>query len=165
MDPVVRRIRPGDGRELRAVRLAALLDSPSAFGSSHAREVDRPDDEWDRRAERSSSGTDAATCLAWIGDRPVGIVGAYRADGSPDVVELVSMWVAPAARRSGTGRSLVLAAVRWATETGATSVALWVTEGNEPAFALYETMGFVPTGDVRPLPSDPNLSELRMRLR
>ena len=74
------------------------------------------------------------------------------------------MWVAPEARRSGSAGRLVGAVLEWASESAAESVMLWVTEGNAPARALYESMGFCVTGEHKPLPSDPAHTEVRMRL-
>jgi hypothetical protein len=39
---------------------------------------------------------------------------------------------------------------------------LWVTAGNDPAYRLYTSHGFAPTGLRQPLPGRPNLEELRM---
>ena len=39
-----RRIRPDDGALLREVRLAALLDTPSAFASTHGAESQNSDE-------------------------------------------------------------------------------------------------------------------------
>ena len=75
------------------------------------------------------------------------------------------MWVAPSARSGGIGRRLVTAVVDWARTIDADRVELWVTDGNEPARRLYARHGFVVTGDVTPLPSDPCRHEVRMRLR
>jgi hypothetical protein len=50
VDVTVRRVRADEGPVLKAIRLAALLESPSAFGSTHAAEVDQPDDDWTSRA-------------------------------------------------------------------------------------------------------------------
>jgi ribosomal protein S18 acetylase RimI-like enzyme len=46
----------------------------------------------------------------------------------------------------------------------ATSVQLWVTETNTDARRLYESCGFVLSGGRQPLPSNPLLSEVAMRL-
>lgn len=94
---------------------------------------------------------------------PVGLVGAYRERVEQPHVELVSMWVAPAGRRCGTGRLLVQAVLDWAHETGADAVELSVTVGNVAAQRLYERMGFESDGGYQPLPSDPCRNELRMR--
>ena len=74
------------------------------------------------------------------------------------------MWTAPEVRRTGVGLLLVCAVIDWAAETGASSVALWVTLGNSPARVLYESMFFPETGEYRPLPSDPCADEIRMLL-
>jgi ribosomal protein S18 acetylase RimI-like enzyme len=164
MEIDVRRIRPEDGPELAAVRLAALSESPFAFGSTYAAEVERTDDEWSDRARWASSGAERITLLARSVERTIGIAGGYREERQPDQVHLVSMWIAPEARRSGLGQRLVGAVIEWAEVTDASSVGLWVTRGNTPAQLLYESMGFRETGDHQPLPSDPCKDEVRMVL-
>lgn len=147
---------------LKAVRLAALVDSPSVFASTHEREVAFTDAEWAGRAAAGAQGDERATFFAELDGQVVGLVGAYADPSTPGPVELVSMWTAPAARRTGTGRLLVQAVLEWAATTGATTVGLWVIRGNEPAQRLYEAMGFTETGDFQPLPTDPCKNELRM---
>lgn len=158
------RISPANVPELKAVRLAALTESPSAFGSTYAEEAERSDAEWSSRAQLASTGTDRITVLARIDERTVGIAGGYREETQPAQVELVSMWTAPEVRRTGAGRLLVRAVIDWAAETGASSVGLWVTRANSPAQLLYESMGFRETGEYQPLPSDPCADEIRMLL-
>ena len=154
-----------DASTLRDLRLAALSDRPDAFGSTYDREVAFAEGVWRQRAAESSSGDGAATFIAWSGDTPIGLVGGFRADdGASQVVELVSMWTGPAARRSGVGRHLVEAVLAWARSTTADRVELWVTRGNDAAQRLYESIGFVVTGDHQPLPSDPCRDEVRMAM-
>ena len=57
----LRRIHAGDGAVLRSVRLAALLDEPSAFARSHAEEVEFPAEQWARAAAERAGGRDHAT--------------------------------------------------------------------------------------------------------
>lgn len=158
----VQRVRASDAPTLKRVRLAALQDSPSAFGSTYAAEADRPDTEWEERARLGSAGDDRATFFAYVGNDVVGIVGGYREDGGRDTVDLVSMWVSPSHRGRGVGRALVDAVLGWARDAGASTVSLWVTRGNDPAQRLYEAMGFEVTDEVQPLPSDPCKDEVRM---
>jgi len=164
MGVAVCRVRPGDASVLKEVRLAALLDTPSAFGSTYAEEVTRTDEHWLHRALLASAGRDSTVFLAWMDGRAVGIVGGYRPDPATDAVELVSMWTAPEARRAGVGALLVRAVIDWATENDSSSISLWVTRGNAPAEALYESLGFRAMGAYKPLPSDPCKDELRMSL-
>jgi GNAT superfamily N-acetyltransferase len=159
MTVTVRRVDPDEWPLLKRVRLAALADAPSAFGSTLAAESDRPDDEWRVRAAAGSSGRDRVTFFAFDGDDVVGLVGGYRSDDAAAGIDLVSMWTAPSARRRGVGRALVDAVIDWA---GGEDVSLWVTRGNDPARRLYESMGFVETGEYQPLPSDPCKDEVRM---
>lgn len=159
----MRRVRPAEGPLLKAVRLAALADSPAAFGSSYATEIDLPDDHWTDRATRGASGEHTVTLFATVDDSVVGLVSAYRPDPSGHSADLVSMWVSPTHRRVGVAVELVTAVVAWAHQTGLATVELWVTRGNDAAVDMYETAGFRVTGDHQPLPSDPCRDELRMR--
>lgn len=161
----VRRIRPEDAMTLKTVRLAALLESRSAFGSTYADEVLRSDEEWAESARAGSIGPDRVIFFAIVDDKVAGLIGGYRANHSAPTVDLVSMWTAPMVRRSGFGRKLIEAVLRWATELGATSVELWVTRGNNLAQSLYEAIGFRETGEHQTLPSDPCKDEIRMTLR
>lgn len=54
--------------------------------------------------------------------------------------------VAPQSRRLGHGSALIRAAARFALTEGATKLALFVTEANRPAYALYDRLGFVTMG-------------------
>ncbi len=166
----VRRITPDQAHVLRTVRLAALADTPAAFGSTLDRELAFDDTEWGARAAAGSVGDERCTFLAWHADgRVVGLVGGYRLDPAEGAttspaVDLVSMWTDPSVRRAGLGKRLIDAVVEWARASHAERVELWVTRGNDPARHLYESMGFVETGDHQPLPSDPCKDEIRMVL-
>jgi hypothetical protein len=101
----VRRVQPDEADILAEVRISALLDTASAFASTHATEVLRTPDDWAHLAIRRSSGDEEATFIAWDGERPAGLVGAFRSQDD-DRVELVSMWTAPASRERGVGQVL-----------------------------------------------------------
>lgn len=161
----VRRVRADDGEVLKTMRLAALKDAPSAFGSTYDAEAAGTDADWTSRARAGADGSNQVTFFALLDDRIVGLVGGFRPDHDRSVVDLVSMWTTPAARRTGAGRALVRSVLRWAHETDAAAVELWVTRENDAARRLYESLGFAETGDVRPLPSDSCRDELRMRFR
>ena len=160
---VIRRALEEDWQTFRDVRLAALQDSPSAFGSTYAKEAAWPEEEWRKWAAKTEKGDENIMFLGFAGDRCVGVAGGFVHD--KDTVMIISMWVAPDARRQGIGRLLVASVVDWARSVGSEFVDLWVTEGNDAARRLYEEMGFTATDDGRPLPSDESHRLRRMVLR
>jgi ribosomal protein S18 acetylase RimI-like enzyme len=144
---------------LRDTRLAALRDTPSAFGSTYVQEVQLAEQDWRNRAGAGSN------FLAYLPEvsttEPVGLAAGYLE--TPETAELVSMWVSPQARGRSIGEALIARVARWAGEQpGVKTLHLWVTESNKPAYRLYERCGFALTGERQPLPSDPSLDEVAM---
>ncbi|MEV3961292.1 GNAT family N-acetyltransferase [Nocardia sp. NPDC050193] len=88
---------------------------------------------------------------AGSGSRPAGSAGAIVTPAGP---ELVSVWTAPRARRTGVSDGLVRAVIEWATQAGHRSLRLWVLDGNRPAEQLYLRHGFLPTGASKPCAAD-----------
>ena len=153
-------IGPENAASLKQVRLAALAEAPTAFGSALADEARLTDDDWQRRAEHCSSPTSAGW-LAMEGARACGIVRGEIDEEDPDVwVE--SMWVDPAHRRAGIGRMLVEQVLDWARRRGVRGAKLEVTSDNEPAIRLYESLGFRMTGQARTHPRFAGLQECQM---
>jgi len=68
----IRRIGPDDWKQLRATRLAALLDAPSAFESTYEGSVGFDEDEWRRRAGGHP------VFLAFDGGDPVGVAIGFQ---------------------------------------------------------------------------------------
>jgi GNAT superfamily N-acetyltransferase len=158
----VRRIRRGEGDRLRDIRLRALRDAPAAFASTFEAESTRPPTAWAEAATAWSAGDGTATFVAEADEHWLGLIGALRAPERPELVELVSMWVAPESRRLGIAQSLIGEVVAWARSVGADGVALWVARDNAGAIATYQRVGFRLTGEHQPLPSDLCTDELRM---
>lgn len=148
----VREVSEADWELWRTLRLSALADAQHAFGTSHAEALAK-DETWWR-----SWWTDKIPGMRFIADvdgAPAGMcaIGFFEeADGRPS---LISMWVAPAARGTGTGIALLGAAEEWARQAGHEELLLGVVEDNLPALRLYERAGYVPTGDTEPLRLNP----------
>lgn len=145
----------------KAARLRALQDSPTAFSSTYADESRESDEDWLQRADRWS-GDRSTSFLALDIGMPCGIVGAFLEREDPRRAHLVSMWVAPAHRRSGVGRALVQAVLDWAASKGARAVYVMVTFNNDIAVTFYRSLGFSFTGATVPYPNDPGLFEREM---
>jgi ribosomal protein S18 acetylase RimI-like enzyme len=159
----VRRALSDDWQTLRDIRLAALQESPSAFGSTYARESAWPEAKWRDWTAESEKATDQILFLAFDGDQCVGIAGGYDNEGK--TARVIAMWVSPAARGRGIGELLVNAVVDWARSIGREVVDLHVTVGNTAAERLYRRLGFIPTGRGEPLPSDASYMLDHMELR
>ncbi|HET6911639.1 MAG TPA: GNAT family N-acetyltransferase [Mycobacteriales bacterium] len=158
---MIRRVRPDDVDLFRQVRLRALADAPSAFGSTYAAERALPRAHWVDRTTRAAASGDLAVFLAFDDTDCVGLAGGKEDDLGADR-QLISMWVDASHRGTAVAAGLVDAVVEWARGGGARSIGLWVTRGNDRAQSFYERMGFKVTGDVQPLPSDPCKDEIRM---
>jgi len=145
----------------RAVRLRALLDSPSAFGSTYAREAEFDDAKWLERAA-NMSGQRGAGFLALDGNEPCGIIGALLNGDEPHIAQVVSMWVAPTYRRGGIASALIGAIGSWSQAHGVHTLRLMVTSCNQGAIEFYKRCGFAMTGNTEPYPHDPALIEYEM---
>jgi ribosomal protein S18 acetylase RimI-like enzyme len=155
-------ISPTNALTYKLIRLRALQDTPTAFGSTFAKESQLSDDDWTKRAAQWNSGVRSGAYLAMDDDEiACGIAGGYFPDDGSGPY-LVSMWVAPTHRRHGIGRMLVNAIFDWAKSSGARKLFLHVTTTNEPAIKFYEGLGFTHTGNVVPYPNDPALQESEM---
>lgn len=146
---------------LKDVRLRALKDAPSAFGSTYAREVAFTDEKW---IERATPQPNRVTYLAVDGSEACGIVGGFLNREAEPRVTLVSMWVAPTHRRAGVGKLLVQAVTDWAKAASVGKLFLKVTNTNEAAIQFYERLRFEKTGRTEPYPNDSTLFEYEMSL-
>ena len=120
----------------KEVRLRALEDSPSAFGSTYARERDFTDAERKARLERWN-GVRGVGFVAMDDEVVCEIAGVLLDEKNATHAQLVSMWTAPTHRRKGVGRLLVDEVVGWAVQRGVVVLQLMVTSKNEPAIRFY----------------------------
>lgn len=157
----VRPIRASEWRALRSLRLEALLDSPLAYGSTHEREVLRSDQDWRERAADEAAGDEEVAFAAIAADRWVGMARGYL---EPPDAHLIAVYVTPDWRQRGVGRAVSQAVVAWARERAARAVILSVSDWNDVARRVYESIGFVPTGVQKSLPWNPSVTESEMRL-
>jgi ribosomal protein S18 acetylase RimI-like enzyme len=148
----IRLTTPEDWRLLKHVRLAALLDTPTAFGVSYRAAARYTDEQWKARA--SSTGT--AFWLAFEGHTPVGMVGAGI--NAVNRYNLIGMWVEPAARGSGVAAQLMAAVKARAVAQGYEGVYLEVSPSNARAARFYLKQGFTFVDEWAPLESHPSIA-------
>ena len=149
----------GEWGTLRAVRLAALRESPEAFLSSHSEEEAFEEQKWRAEFMRGEWTIEIRN------DEPIALVGVTREQGTPpDECYLEYMWVSPGFRRRGVATDLIKAVLRCLLNRGFVTIWLWVLDGNEPARRLYEKCGFISTGLTQRPRRSPSRSEELMRL-
>jgi len=154
---IVQQVGENDWRLVQQVRLRALREDPDVFGASLAREERFAESHWRMRLRTSTT---------WIavddGGVGRGIVTMMQEPGSPtDDRHVVSLWVAPEARRHGVGWALLDAVRTAAAAQDARTVSLWLVDGNNAAGDLYVRAGFTRTGERQVLPRDPEQTEER----
>lgn len=160
--PSVRQFRPHEWEAYRDLRLRALADSPDAFGATLADESLTSD--WPQRlAQGILSGLDRPL-VAELGDARVGLAWGKVLSEPPDHLRIFQMWVDPAFRNQGVGRSLLNDLLTWAPSLGVRVASLRVTCGDTPARRLYERAGFSPFGPPEPIRPNDHLLVQQMQL-
>jgi ribosomal protein S18 acetylase RimI-like enzyme len=158
---ILEQISPKNAFIFKAVRLQALQDSPSAFGSTYAWESQLSDADWLKRSADWTNDTSVGY-LAIDQEIACGIVNAFLDEDDPGKAHLASMWVHPTHRRGGVGRTLVTGIQKWATFQKVSLLQLTVTSSNRMAIDFYKRIGFTMTGNTQPYPNDPDAFEYEM---
>ena len=138
---MIRRLTPEDAPLLRSLRIRALSESPSAFGSTLTETVERPMSAWEQILRPDGN----PFFVFEIDGEVAGLAGGFIPDHSEER-HLVSMWVDPNQRGRGISDELVKHVIQWARSTNAHRVVLECTEGNRRAEKLYVRHGFRRTG-------------------
>lgn len=139
----VRLLAEEDWKAFKAVRLAALEESPTAFVRTLAEESAYDEQTWRARMLRSRR------LIAEVGDRAVGVVCLGQFDDNPAVGDLFGLWVAPDSRKSGVAWRMVEAVARQAVTDGYTRLYYWVGNENGRAIAFASNFGFRVSGTRR----------------
>jgi len=129
------------------IRLAALRDSPAAFGTTFARASTWTDAEW------SQLYNSIVVFVAVLDGRDVGMI---RGGVKDETASLGSLWVRPDARRRGIASALLAEVAAWAAAEGYGAISLQVGTHQAAARRLYEMAGFVLAGEpfAYPPPQD-----------
>lgn len=158
------RVTERDWASHRDLRLEMLQEAPDAFWTTHAEVVDRDEAAW-RSAVTGAvrvlqARTDQDLPLGTLGILPEGYAQEVPLDlGS---VNLIAMYVVPAARGLGVGDLLMTGARELTRSLGRARIQLEVTSNNAAAIRFYERTGFRFTGASTPHPRRSDLVEREM---
>ena len=147
----IARLHPSNAQNYRALMLEAYDLAADAFTSTAGERAAEPEAFWVKRIA-DPNGLSAAFG-AFEGHELVGTV-ALEFTTKPKTKHkalVIGMYVTPAARSTGAGRALLMAAIEHARSIESLLLlALTVTESNEPAINLYRSAGFQEYG-VEPM--------------
>ncbi|NHQ90793.1 GNAT family N-acetyltransferase [Janthinobacterium lividum] len=146
-----------DWPALKATRLAALLDAPTAFGASHASAAGFSDTDWQQRATSTPQRT---FFLAFDGEQSIGLAAQVVAGNGE--CHLIAMWVHREYRGRDVAQSLVDAVKQCAVSNGHTRLVLDVAPENARAAAFYQKQGFVFLPEWEALESHPHIHVQKM---
>jgi ribosomal protein S18 acetylase RimI-like enzyme len=151
----------GQWRDLKRLRITALTESPDSFSPTAASALAHDDAYWQRGAQRAAESPDFEMFIVRRDGHGLGLASAGRDEHG--VGHIGAMWVDPALRGHGVGARLFDTVVAFLRGRGCAQVELSVTETNAPAIALYQSRGFVLTGEFEPLREGSPLKNLFMR--
>jgi len=121
------------------LELATPEDAP-AMASAHAQAFDHP---WDETEFEDLLDGPGIFGFVVRGEDPAGVLICRSVAGE---AEILTVGVAPWARRRGVGRALMVAAIGVAQSAGATQMFLEVDVDNSGAVSLYQRLGFERAG-------------------
>lgn len=159
MEPLVRRIRPDDGPQARALRLEMLADTPIAYVETLENATQSPASRWDDAAARGSAGSQRATFVAEVDGR---FVATATGEVFDVPTEVIGVYIAPAYRSAGLLARLIHEIAAWSLACGRDELFLEVAAENPRALAAYRRLGFVPTGGSAPHPLYEGVTEIEM---
>lgn len=166
----IRLVTEKDWHTLKTIRLAALLDAPTAFGVSHASAAAQSDAQWRERAAAAGRGGTAfwlafddvagSADAAHATQAPAGMIGAGVDGGGR--YNLIGMWLRPERRGSGAAARLVDAVKARAVALGHARVVLDVAPENTRAARFYANQDFTFLDEWEALASHPHIRVRKM---
>jgi ribosomal protein S18 acetylase RimI-like enzyme len=130
--------------EYKQLRIEALEQVPQAFLDDPDMAEKMTEEEWQRRM--------ANTYFAEVDGKWVGMVAAYQEDKAKTkhILNIVSVYVSPQFRGQGIGKVLLQHVIDQAKNNSEIKkLLLGVVTTQEPAQAMYESLGFVKVGHLK----------------
>ncbi|MBC54245.1 MAG: GNAT family N-acetyltransferase [Gammaproteobacteria bacterium] len=147
----IRVLTPADWLTYKSIRLASLRDAPDSFGSTYERESVFMQPEWESRLDPVGRAKTALPLVAECGVDPVGVAWGLVQDTDLKVAHVFQMWVSPDARGRGIAKALLNRITDWAIGRNCHLIELSVTTTNAAAVGLYDSSGFLSSGQVEDL--------------
>lgn len=149
---VIERVHAHDWKKYRTLKLNALLEEPTAFGTVFEEERNLTDDQWIEKVSRFALSEKQRMYVAKIDDEMVAMMGVLFDERHKrrHIATIVTVYVARAQRSKGIARQLMQAALDnlRSVET-INKVKLAVNPNQTSAVNLYKSFGFREVGCMK----------------
>jgi ribosomal protein S18 acetylase RimI-like enzyme len=140
----IARIQPGQGQQLRAIRLESVHYNNTAFAISQTQLLGLSHDQWEQVCSNAMIGQQNAIFMATHDAIVIGMVGC-RIDTSPKMRHVGVVWgmyVNPMHRGKQVGTQLIRHVIAHGEQLGVSMLKLSVTTTQEAAITMYQRVGF-----------------------
>jgi ribosomal protein S18 acetylase RimI-like enzyme len=141
-----------------------LTDAPYAFGAKLDDVLAETLSSFDATASRHAHSDISTSFIAFVGDEAVGTIGAFLEQQHPNRSFICALWLEPNQRGKSVASELVHTASAWLQHRSKQAIFAWVADSNHRALAFYRKLGFIPTEERQPLPSNSSEYETLLRL-
>lgn len=138
---VIREANLADIEQFRELRLFALQDSPTAFGSDYETNLKQPPEFWQDRLRKDEHST---MFVAEHDGTLIGMTGIHRRPLPKTIhsATIIAVYIRPEWRGLRIAESLIKTCIEWARSNGVIIVKLSVNAENTSAIRCYERCGF-----------------------
>lgn len=143
---IIRHSASSDLHAFRDLRLEALKNHPTAFGSDYAESSSKPIAHWEERLKINIG--EQAMFFAERNDELIGMAAIVRGSSkkSAHTANIYGVYVKPGWRGNQIAEKLVRTCLKWAVKNGIIIVKLAVVSDNQTAIHCYKRCGFAPYG-------------------
>lgn len=149
MDVTISKLNIDEWSKYKKLRLEALKNEPSSFGSSYEDSLKLPDDTWKEQLQKSRDENSSVMFFAKDGDRLVGMIGAFwqSKEKTKHIGNIFGVYVDSKYRGKGIGKLLMEAILnKLDNMPQIEKIKLGVVTQQTPALKLYEKYGFKSIG-------------------
>lgn len=141
MEIKIKKIDKSDWKKYKEIRLEALKNDPSAFGSSYELESKRSDEDWQKRFEDSDlQESKKLFYAAQSNEQFVAIGGAFRDENNE--WNIIAIYTKPEKRGMGVGSKLLSSILDDLKGRNIPKIFLRVNVNQAAAVLLYKKLGF-----------------------
>ncbi|NYT40403.1 GNAT family acetyltransferase [Sphingomonas sp. R-74633] len=127
------------------IRAATAADQAVVIALWHACGLTRP---WNDPAQDFTRALEGATSTVLVAEGEAGLTGSVMLGDDGHRGWVYYLAVAESARRTGLGRTLMVAAEDWLRARGCPKIQLMVRDSNAEALGFYAALGLEPQGVV-----------------